>query len=122
MAEFTPTAPVERRANRCKKCEGDMQPGQAIAQTVVYSHDFPGDELGSAGQTMNYGGPGKLIGCMKCAACGWSVTGTPAVTRQQILDAMHEYASMFHACCGNGPEVVAKRAAVVALLDEAGVA
>jgi len=47
---------------------------------------------------------------------------TQPVTQKQILDAMHEYASMFHACHGHGPEVVAKRAAVVALLDEAGVA
>jgi len=115
MAEITPQV-VDRRANRCKKCEGDMQPGVAIQNTLTGMPDFPGDRHAV---TLSPGGPGKLIDCMKCTACGWSVT--PHVTQKQILAAMHEYAWTFHGYHGRGPEVEAKHAEVVALLVEAGI-
>lgn len=55
----------------CKKCGGEMKQGQAIAQTVTGSPDFAGGEY----ITMSPGGTGKLIECMKCEKCGWSVNG-----------------------------------------------
>lgn len=50
--------------NECRKCGGTMQPGKATAQT--YSTSKEG--------TCSPAGPGALIDCMKCSACGWSVT------------------------------------------------
>lgn len=55
----------------CKKCGSPMQPGKAIAQTVTGMPDFPGDK---SAVTLSAGGPGVLIDCMKCVACGWSMT------------------------------------------------
>lgn len=61
--------------DQCRKCVGEMRPGVAIAPTVVMGcPDFPGNTAESGGQTLSYGGPGRLVDCMKCAACGWSVT------------------------------------------------
>jgi len=59
----------------CKKCGAEMRPGKALAQTVTGVHDFPEDRYYV---TMSAGGPGALVDCMKCVACGWSVTA-PAV-------------------------------------------
>ena len=56
----------------CKKCGGTMYPGKAIEETLMGIPDFIGcNEV----VTMSPGGPGKLIDCMKCSSCGWSVTG-----------------------------------------------
>ena len=55
----------------CRKCGGTMQPGIAMGQT--FTAGIP-DDLGGDVQTMSAGGPGALIDCMKCSACGWSVT------------------------------------------------
>ena len=56
----------------CKKCGGDMNPGKALAQTMVGGMpDFIGDTHSS---TFSAGGPGKLIDCLKCELCGWSTT------------------------------------------------
>lgn len=56
----------------CKKCGGEMKPGKAIAQTLTGGlPDFPGDTYCV---TLSPGGSGKLIDCLKCASCGWSVT------------------------------------------------
>jgi len=58
----------------CKKCGTPLQPGQAIAQTWTTGvPDFPG-QTDLNGQTMSPGGPGQLVGCLKCPQCGWSVT------------------------------------------------
>ena len=60
-------------ADTCRKCAGQMRPGKAIAQTFSAGMpDFPGD---THGMTISPGGPGKLVDCLKCEACGWSVTG-----------------------------------------------
>lgn len=61
----------------CPRCGGVMAPGIAIAQTYTGSPDFPGREV----VTLSPGGPGRVIDCMKCSACGWSVTRT---SNQQI--------------------------------------
>ncbi len=62
----------EAVGNVCSKCGGPMRPGKAIAQTWGGSPDFIGGEV----VTMSPGGPGRLIDCLKCARCGWSVTPT----------------------------------------------
>ena len=52
-----------------------MRPGVAMAQTFAGGlPDFAGDDHVS---TFSAGGPGILTACMKCEACGWSVTGGP---------------------------------------------
>lgn len=62
----------QQREPHCAKCTGAMKPGIAIAQTYSSgAPDFPGDNVGV---TMSPGGPGALMDCMKCEACGWSVT------------------------------------------------
>ena len=57
--------------NTCPKCGGQMRPGVALESTVVGSPDFVGDD---AVVTYSPGGPGRMVKCMKCKACGWSVT------------------------------------------------
>ena len=61
---------VRQAATRCKHCRAPMQPGVAIEQTCTGSPEFAGSEI----VTMSPGGPGKLIDCLKCPKCGWSVT------------------------------------------------
>lgn len=56
----------------CKKCNGRMKVSKAIQETVVVGAPDFCDDVG--GQTMSAGGPGKLIDCLKCQDCGWSVT------------------------------------------------
>lgn len=53
----------------CRRCGGQMKPGIALEQTYTGRPDFPGGEA----VTMSAGGPGRLIDCMKCEKCGWSV-------------------------------------------------
>lgn len=55
----------------CKKCGGEMREGVAIKQTYTGMPDFPGDKYPV---TMSPGGKGKIIPCLKCADCGWSMT------------------------------------------------
>lgn len=57
------------KEERCRHCGGAMRPGIALVQTVTGSPDFPGCEA----VTMSPGGPGKLIDCLKCESCGWSM-------------------------------------------------
>lgn len=61
----------ELQPDKCKKCNGTMKPSKAIAQVFVGSPDFIGD---TDCVTMSPGGPGKLVDCMKCEKCGWSVS------------------------------------------------
>lgn len=56
----------------CKRCGGIMRPGIAMGQTWSAGiPDFPGQDVCI---TMSPGGPGRVIDCMKCEACGWSQT------------------------------------------------
>jgi hypothetical protein len=55
---------------QCKHCNIQMKPGKAILQTYTGLPDFPGKEM----VTMSPGGPGKLVDCLKCPKCGFSVT------------------------------------------------
>ncbi len=56
---------------QCKKCNGELKPGVAIQQTYTGLPDFPNDKYPV---TMSAGGQGRLVDCMKCENCGWSVT------------------------------------------------
>lgn len=61
----------EPNYSTCNKCGGDMIKSKAIEQTYTSGlPDFIGDEVGI---TMSPSGSGKLIDCMKCKECGWSV-------------------------------------------------
>ena len=56
----------------CKRCGGIMRQGIAMGQTWSAGiPDFPGQDTCI---TMSPGGPGRVIDCMKCEACGWSQT------------------------------------------------
>lgn len=58
----------------CPKCATQMSEGVAIQQTWVAGiPDFIGDTNPTI-QTMSPGGPGKLVDCLKCNTCGYSVT------------------------------------------------
>jgi hypothetical protein len=50
-----------------------MKPGQALDNIMVSPDDFGGD-AGSLGCTVFPSNETKLIECMKCEKCGWSVT------------------------------------------------
>lgn len=65
----SPDLLTDRKCSR-PRCNGLMQPSKAIDQTYTGSSDF----IGGAVVTMSLGGPGRLVDCMKCSACGWSVT------------------------------------------------
>lgn len=54
----------------CRKCTGDMEPSKAIQETYTGAPDF----IGGAVVTVSAGGPGRLVDCLKCSICGWSVT------------------------------------------------
>lgn len=57
---------------RCSRCDKEMQPGIALAQTFTAgSKDFTSDAYAV---TFSAGGPGKIIECAKCQSCGYSVT------------------------------------------------
>lgn len=59
----------------CKKCKVTMVSGLALEQTWTTGlPDFIGD-TNPICQTMSMGGPGRLINCLKCPECGWSVGG-----------------------------------------------
>lgn len=61
---------VRQAATRCKHCHTPMQLGVAIEQTYTGKPEFVGGEI----VALSPGGPGKLIDCLKCPQCGWSVT------------------------------------------------
>ena len=105
---------VELANKKCKKCSGEMKEGVAIQNTLTGLPDFHGDKHAV---TLSPGGPGRLIDCMKCSACGWSVTtdadhahikdlisifgaksrvdGTSSETRQAYADCMLALDAMF---------------------------
>lgn len=63
---------LKLKVGTCRKCGADMRTGKALGQTFVSGvPDFEGDDTIS---TSSAGGPGEMIDCRKCSACGWSVT------------------------------------------------
>ena len=56
---------------KCVKCQTEMKPGKALAQTFTGVGDFhDGDDV----STLSPGGPGRMISCWKCPGCGHSVS------------------------------------------------
>lgn len=68
---------AEPDATKCRKCNGNMRPGTYLEQTFSGVPDFPGD---THAVTVSPSGPGRLAECLKCDACGHSVTAGKAVT------------------------------------------
>lgn len=59
---------------RCPRDGAELRPGIAIQQTYTAgAPDFPGPIGPDDVVTMSPGGPGRLVRCWKCPACGWSV-------------------------------------------------
>lgn len=55
----------------CAKCGIQLVPGRAIENTAVGgAPDFDESDMVV---TMHVGGPGKMIDCLKCPGCGYSV-------------------------------------------------
>jgi hypothetical protein len=54
----------------CKKCGGEMVIGQALENNLSGIPDFIGDKYPV---TVSPDGTAKLISCLKCKNCGWSV-------------------------------------------------
>lgn len=61
----------------CMHCGGQMRPSMAYQNSMTFAQDFPGEKTGSRGQTMSRDGVAQLVNCVKCEACGWSVTTDP---------------------------------------------
>ena len=58
-----------KQKQTCTHCGGEMKPGQALKSTLVGEPDDLGGVV-----AVSPGFPGKLVPCLKCAECGWSVT------------------------------------------------
>ena len=58
---------------RCKRNGKDIEmvKSQAMSSTWRGVPDFPGDNYAV---TLSPGGPGRLVDCLKCPECGWSVS------------------------------------------------
>lgn len=53
----------------CKRCGDRLRPGIAMQQTATCGTPDLGECV-----TFSPGGPGRLVECRKCPACGWSMT------------------------------------------------
>lgn len=54
----------------CLRCDGTLAEGVAIQETLTGVPDFPGGAVA----TVSPGGPGRLVPCMKCVKCGYSLS------------------------------------------------
>jgi hypothetical protein len=66
------TAPILH----CIKCGGRMIESKALEEIYSGTPDFTGGEV----VTMSPSGRARLIDCLKCEKCGWSVTHNTGVT------------------------------------------
>lgn len=66
----------------CVRCNTMLEPGKAMENTLVGIPDFIGDPYPV---TVSPGGPGKLIDCLKCPTCGYSVY--PFTLKKETADA-----------------------------------
>lgn len=74
MGDTKQTTSEDSNAPKCRRCLTPLVSGVAIANTLVSGMpDFPGDTEASRGQTMHYGGAGKMVPVLKCPKCGHSV-------------------------------------------------
>lgn len=51
----------------CKRCDAPMEPGKALTTT------FGPEENIRRGELVGPSGPGKMVACLKCPKCGYSV-------------------------------------------------
>lgn len=58
-----------RVRHRTLPCGGLYRLGIALVSTGLGVPDFPGGDI----VTVSPGGPGRLVACLKCSACGHSV-------------------------------------------------
>lgn len=56
---------------KCKKCNGDCKPSQALNNTLVSMDDF-GNDANSRGTTQSRVGTAEMVDCQKCENCGHS--------------------------------------------------
>lgn len=68
-ATATPADGLAADPGGCCRCGGQMRQGVAMQSTLEGVSDF----TDGAVVTVSEGGPGRIVRCMKCAACGWSV-------------------------------------------------
>ena len=54
----------------CRRCGTTMEPGQALENILSGIPDFEGDGRIC---TVSPSGAAKLVDCLKCPTCGWSV-------------------------------------------------
>lgn len=65
-------AEVEYRpTDTCPRCQGELQPGEALQNTLVGYPDFPGDDHAV---TVSPTGPARMVPVLKCTSCGYSRT------------------------------------------------
>lgn len=70
---------------KCRRCGVEMTSGIAIEQTYIGgAPDFPGPD--DRPITFRAGGPGRLIPCWKCPACGCSTPLDPSDRRRFMGD------------------------------------
>lgn len=59
----------------CPKCKVELLPGKALVSTFVAGvPDFIGQDPDPRAQTFYEGGPGRLVDCLKCPECGYSIS------------------------------------------------
>lgn len=65
----------------CLPCRRLLVPGIALLGTATGEPDFPGDTA----ITMSPGGPGRLVDCLKCPGCGYSMIPPPRYHRMPVM-------------------------------------
>lgn len=53
---------------KCSKCGGDMKKSSALVDICAFNGEKQGKVV-----SCYAGGPGKIVTCLKCRKCGWSV-------------------------------------------------
>lgn len=68
--------------SNCGKCATPLKSGVYLVPNYSGIPDFPGGEVVTLSPAP---GPGYLLSCMKCPACGWSRTYTTAERNGMIV-------------------------------------
>ncbi len=77
-AQLGDTSNGEAIVGACRKCNGQMTAGVALQNTLTGSGDFGRADV----VTLSPNGPARLVGCRKCAHCGWSVGSEAALATE----------------------------------------
>lgn len=62
---------LHERQSSCPRCGVKLSVGKAIQST--FAGGIP-DFIGGSVVTVSLGGPGKIVSCLKCSECGYSIT------------------------------------------------